>query len=28
QKEGRTRHPNKESDKLIVRRRNAGKKRK
>jgi hypothetical protein len=24
QKEGRTRHPNKESDKLIVRRRNAG----
>ncbi|MGK2853667.1 MAG: 50S ribosomal protein L2 [Microbacteriaceae bacterium] len=28
QKEGRTRHANKESDKLIVRRRNAGKKRK
>ena len=28
QKEGRTRHINKESDKLIVRRRNAGKKRK
>src|SRR3954453_16066527 len=28
QKEGRTRHPNKESDKLIVRRRTAGKKRK
>jgi ribosomal protein S19 len=28
QKEGRTRHPNKESDKLIVRRRNVGKKRK
>jgi large subunit ribosomal protein L2 len=27
QKEGRTRHPNKESDKLIVRRRNVGKKR-
>jgi large subunit ribosomal protein L2 len=28
QKEGRTRHANKESDQLIVRRRNAGKKRK
>ena len=28
QKEGRTRHPNKESDKLIVRRRTVGKKRK
>ena len=28
QAEGRTRHPNKESDKYIVRRRNAGKKRK
>jgi large subunit ribosomal protein L2 len=28
QSEGRTRHPNKESDKLIVRRRTVGKKRK